>query len=208
MDDTGEIQNVIELETEWERVLELLKRKDETAWSLAIVEAHKIFAVVLEYLSYGPNEEERLQNASELFRDFAGLMTAQKVYGHVTGQLHHRTTREVALKTTDSYMQAILDLVGRDFEVIGWWHRLLNGQNMFWGHHPKLIMGVLVLILALVAGVWFFRDIAVGQWIGRILTSFADFILATPVLMVTLIVVLILSTLLSLVWVHRRRRDR
>lgn len=207
MEDTGDTTG-IELEVEWERVLELLKRKDEPSMSLAVIEAHKVFATVLEYLSYGPTEEDRLQNASDLFRDFSGLMTAQKVYRHVTTQLQHRTTREVALQVADSYMQAILDLVGRDFEETSWWHRMLNGQNMFWGHHPRLITAFLMAILGLVVGVWFFRDVAIGQWIARILTGFADFVMAVPSLLAGLVMALALALLLGLMWTRKRHRDR
>ncbi len=200
------VQPDFEVETAWKRVTALLGRKEESALSMAVVEAHKIFRQVLSKVSFGETVDEQIHNAGELFKDIGDVLAADLVYQHTVDQIGHRITKVDAVKTCDALMQAVLDMVGRDFEIRGWWHRWANGLNYFWGHHPRLLVGWLAGILVLVALIWFLADTAIGRWVVGLLVGFAHFVLGWSGLVIGLLVALFLAVVLSSAYIERQRK--
>ncbi|OGB73646.1 hypothetical protein A3K24_02275 [candidate division Kazan bacterium RIFCSPHIGHO2_01_FULL_44_14] len=195
-----------EVETEWKRVTILLNRKDEPALSMAVLEAHKIFRQILNEVSFGGTIDDQIHNAGELFKDINGVLAADLVQQHIVEQVGHRITKADAQTACDALMKAILDMVGRDFELQGFWHRWANGLNYFWGHHPRLLAGLLAGILAFVVLIWFLADTLMGQWVASLLVGFAHFILGWSGLIIGLVVAIIISLAIGLTYADRQRR--
>ncbi|AKM85032.1 TPA: hypothetical protein DHW58_00940 [Patescibacteria group bacterium] len=195
-----------EVETEWKRVVALLDRKDEPAWAMAVIEAHKVFRQVLGEVSFGATTDDQIHNASELFKDINSVLAADLVQQHIVNQVGHRITKADAQKACDALMRAILDMVGRDFELQGFWHRWANGMNYFWGHHPRLLAGLLASVLIFIALIWFLADTHLGQWFTTVLVGFAHFVLGWTGLLIGLISALLISLLVSFSYIERQRR--
>lgn len=206
MDDEITTEADFDVERQWKRVEALLGRKDESAWAMAVVEAHKVFRQVLNEVSFGETVDDQIHNAGELFKDISSVLAADLVQQHIISQIGHRVTQPDARKACDDLMRAILDMVGRDFERQGLWHRWANGLNYFWGHHPRLLAGLLAGLLALVVLVWFLADTHLGQWLTTLIVGFARFVLGWSGLVVGLVVVLIIALLAGSAYVDRQRK--
>jgi len=200
------VQPEFEVETEWKRVTALLNRKDEPAWAIAVLEAHKVFRQILNEVSFGETVDDQIHNAGELFKDINSVLTADLVQQHIVDQVGHRITKADAQIACDALMRAILDMVGRDFELQGFWHRWTNGLNYFWGHHPRLLAGMLASILACVVLIWFLADTSIGQWVVTLLVGFAHFVLGWSGLVVGLVGAIIISSLIGLAYIDRQSR--
>lgn len=198
-------KDTISIEAEWKRVEQLLAAKEDAAWEMAVVEAFKIFHQVLDEVSFGETVEEQIHNAGELFRDVRGVLAAEKVYQHILSKIGHRVTKGDANKASAAFLQAILDMVGRDWESRSWLDRWLSGLNYFWGTHPRMLAGCLAGVLIFVVLVWFFADTALGRWLGGLIVGFAHFVLSSPALMIALGVALVISMLLGMTFSGRRR---
>lgn len=195
------------VEEEWQRVDKLLSQKNEAGWALAVVEAHKIFCQVLREVSFGETVDEQVHNAGELFKDMTGVLAAHDVYQRIIHEVGYSLKRKDVQKSTDALLQAILDMVGRDFEARGFWHRLSNSLNFFWGHHPRSLAGLLAGLLLFVVLVWFLADTAAGRWAVDLTVGFSRFVLSWTVLVVLLLVALLIAVILSLTYFEGRRRD-
>lgn len=179
-----------EIEKSWKRVEKLLAKKDEASAALAVVEAYKIFEVVLDVVSYGPTTDDKIKHASNLFRDEGKVLEAVSIYHKVINQVGFVITSRQAKFASEWMMNGILDLVGRDYEPRSFGVRMANNLNYFWGHHPKFLSAIVLGVLAFVAVVWTLAETAWGQWLTGIGVGFAKFVVANPGLMVALIVVL------------------
>jgi type IV secretory pathway TrbD component len=199
-------KDTISVEAEWKRVEQWLAGRDDAAWGMAVIEAFKIFHQVLNEVSFGETVEERIHNAGELFRDIRGVLAAEKVYRHILGEVGHRVTKSDAARASSAFLQAILDMIGRDWQERGSLDRALSGLNYFWGTHPRLLTGILAGILVLVALIWFLADTDLGRWLTDLLVGFAHFVLGSPGLLIALGVALVLSMLAGLAFVDRRYR--
>lgn len=197
----------LEIENEWRRIDKLLSQKGEASWSMAVVEAHKTFRQVLGEVSFGETVDEQIHNASELFKNMAGVLAAHKTYGQIINGVGYRLIQKDAKKSTDALLQAVLDMIGRDFESKGFWHRISNSLNFFWGHHPRSLIGLLAGLLIFVVVVWFLADTVPGQWVVDLMVGFSRFVLGWTVLIVLLLVVLLIAVILSLVYFERKRRQ-
>lgn len=195
-----------EVESEWKQVDQLLVQKNEASWVLAVVEAHKIFRRILGEVSFGGAVDDQIHNAGELFKDMSAVLSAHKVYQKITSEIGYKIKQAEAKKAVDALLQAVLDMVGRDFEPRGFWHGLVNSTNFFWGHHPRTLAGFLAGLLIFVVLVWFLADTAAGQWAVDLVVGFARFILSWTVLVVLLLVALLLAVILSFAYLERRRR--
>lgn len=206
MDEEELIHPDFEVEIEWKRVNSLLSRKEESAWAMAVVEAHKIFRQILAEVSFGDTVDDQIHNAGELFKNIGGVLAADLIYQHITDQIGHRVSKLDAEQACGDLMQAILDMVGRDFERQGWWGRWFNSLNFFWGHHPRLLAGLLAGVLAFVVLVWFLADTHFGQWLTALVVGFARFVLGWSGLVVGLVVAIIIALLVGMAYVGRQRK--
>ena len=206
MDDEVAPEN-FEIESEWKQVDQLLVQKNEASWILAVVEAHKIFRQVVKEVSFGETVDDQIHNAGELFKNMSALLTAHEMYQKITSEVRYKVKRAEAKKAVDALLQAVLDMVGRDFEPRGFWHRLVNSTNFFWGHHPRILAGFLAGLLIFVVLVWFLSDTLAGQWIVGLVVGFAKFVLSQTVLVVLLLAALLLAVILSFAYLERRRRE-
>lgn len=208
MDDLDELERAEEkdgyiVEQEWKRVEAGLGQKQAEAWAIAVVEAHKIFRDVLSNVSFGQNLDEQIRNVEELFSNLPALMNAQVVWMRVMDEPGYRPNKTEAKKTCDSLMQAILDLIGRDFHGQSWWHRLNNGLNYFWGHHPRLLTWAIGTLLIVVVVTWFLTELAIGQWLVGLVVGFAQFVIERPGLFGSLVGVFLVVALVA--WARDRR---
>lgn len=179
-----------EIERSWKRVEKLLSKKDEAANALAVIEAYKIFDVVLDVVSYGPTTDDKIRHAAGLFRDEGKVLEATALYHKAVEQVGFVMTSKQARFACEWMMNGILDLVGRDYEPKSWNVRLVNNLNYFWGHHPKFLTLFVVSVLAFVAIVWFLADTVAGQFLTGLGVGFARFVVDNPVLMLSLLLVL------------------
>lgn len=200
------IKDTVSVEAEWKRVEQLLTAKEDTAWAIAVVEAFKIFHQVLDEVSFGETVEERIHNAGELFRDIRGVLAAEKVYQHILGKINHRVTKSDANKACTAFLQAILDMIGRDWERRGWLDRWLSGLNYFWGTHPRMLAGCLAGVLIFVVLIWFLADTDLGKWLTGLMVGFAHFVLGSPILLIALGAALVISMLLGMTFSGRRHK--
>lgn len=196
-----------EVERQWKRVEKYLSLKTDTGNMMGVIEAQKIFEQVLNVMSYGPTVEDKINNAYGLFEDEVGLMATQQVYKKILTGSGYTLGYKEARKTCDALMKAILNMVGQDFEPLGLGERLLNWMNFFWGHHPRFLNSIVLFVLSFVAGVWFLADTVVGQWVVRVGLGFARFVMASPVVMIGLVVIFLIGTVFSH-WASGRRRRR
>jgi len=199
-------KDTVSVEAEWKRVEQLLGGRDDAVWGMAMIEAFKIFHQVLDEVSFGETVEEQIHNAGELFRDIRGVLAAEKVYRHIVQDVGHRVTKGDANKASAALLQAILDMIGRDWQERNWWDRWLSGLNYFWGTHPKLLAGLLIGAFLFIALIWFLADTEIGKWLAGLLVGFSHFVLGSVVLMVALGAAIVISLLLSLAFTDRRRR--
>ncbi len=195
----------ISIEAEWKRVEQLLVSKEDSAWAMAVVESFKIFHQVLGEVSFGETVEEQIRNAGELFRDVRAVLAAEKVYQHIWGKIGHRVTKSDASKASGAFLQAILDMIGRDWESRSWLDRWFSGLNYFWGTHPRFLAGFLAGIFIFVVLVWFLAETDLGRWLTGLIVGFAHFVLGSSILLIALGVALVASVLLGMTFWGRRR---
>jgi hypothetical protein len=196
----------VSVEAEWKRVDKLLASKEDASWAMAALEAFKIFYQVLSEVSFGETTEDKIHNAGELFKDVRSVLAAEKVCRHILEDVGHRVTKNDATKATNALLQAILDMIGRDWKGRGWFDQWLSSLNYFWGTHPKLLAGFLAGIAFFVALTWFLADTEIGKWLTKLLVGFAHFVLGAPILMIALGAAIVVSLLLSMAFTDRRSR--
>lgn len=206
MVDLGATDIGAEVERQWRRVEKYLSLKTDTGNLAGVIEAQKIFEQVLNVMSYGPTVDDKVNNVYGLFEDEVGLMAAQQIYKKVINEPGYGLGSKEARKTCDSLMKAILNMVGQDFEPLGLGERLLNWMNFFWGHHPRFLNTIVLVVLSFVAGIWFLADTVLGQWVVRVGLGFTRFVMASPVIMIGLVVIFLIGTVFSHLAVGRRRR--
>ncbi|MFH0905348.1 MAG: hypothetical protein V1826_01345 [bacterium] len=196
-----------EIEEEWRRVEELLAKNGNSAlWSMAVIEAHKIFDQVLDEVSFGEAVDEKIHNAGELFKNINALLEADEVYRRIVNEVGYRVKRDEARRMCDALIQAILDMIGRDFETRGFWQRTFNSVNYFWGHHPKLLAGVIAGFLVFVVAVWLLADTVLGRWIVDLVVGFSRFVLSRTALVIGLVAAFVLALGLGVAYLEGRHR--
>jgi len=186
-----------EIEQEWRLVDRLLSQKSDSASTLALIEAQKIFAQVLDEISYGPTIDEKIRNSAGLFGDFPKVLAAQNLYSQVLTEVGFVVSSRQAKQACDAMLAGLLDLVGRDYEPRGAWPRLLNSLDFFWGHHPRFLVGAVLTVLGFVAVVWFLVDTAVGVWVSQVGVGFARFVIERPIVMGGLALILVIGWILG-----------
>lgn len=199
-------RDTISVETEWQRVDKLLASKEDASWAMAILEAFKVFYQVLSEVSFGETTEDKIQNAGELFKDVRAVLAAEKVCRHILEDVGHRVTKTDAAKATAALLQAILDMIGRDWQERGWWERWMAGLNYFWGTHPKALPVSLTGLLVIILVTWFLTDTEIGRWAAGVVVGFAHFMIDQPILIGALLIAIVISSLLGLTFSSRRKR--
>ena len=157
-------QEEIIIEKEWKRIERLLSMKHHLAYGMAVIEADKLFREVLGIVSFGETMHEAIQNVAGQLSNLKGVLESRKVYEDIVEVPGFTIDRKTAEHATAIYLQAILDLMGRDFEAKGWWQRFINEWVYFGESHPQLLRGLLVGVLIFLVGVWFLALTAPGQW--------------------------------------------
>lgn len=194
------------VEADWKRVDNLLGQRDEAAAALAVVEANKIFCWVLDLVSYGATTDAMIHNAEWMLDDLRGVLEARRVYKQIVDEPGAVIGVKQAKHACDAYMAAILDMVGDDEDEPGWAMQILNALNFFWGHHPKFLISILIVLIALVGGVVFLADTGIGHWLVSGMVGFSRFVLASPPLVVGLLAALVVAWLAS--WLLSGKHSR
>jgi hypothetical protein len=196
----------ISIEEEWMAVDQLLGRNEETAWAMAVVEAHKLFIQVLDEVSFGEGFEEKIRNAHGVFRNPTAVLAGRKVFENIVSKRDYKLTRKTARAATDDFLTGILDLIGRDFVARSWADKFFGGLGYFWGNHPRFLVWFLVALLVLVSGVWFVQDTVIGKWLAGIVVGFSRFILSKSEVFIFLVGLLVVAFGLSYWLVERRKK--
>lgn len=199
-------QEEIVIEKEWDRIARLLAMKSHLAYSMAVIEADKLFREVLGIVSFGETMHEAIQNVANQLSNLKGLLEAHKVYEDIVEVPGFTIDRKVAEQATAVYLQAILDLMGRDYQARSWWQRFVNEWIYFGESHPRLIRGVLVGLLVFLVGVWFLADTAPGQWLVNLAVGFTHFVLSWVWWLILLLVIILGVVAVSWLWFERRKR--
>lgn len=199
-------QEEIIIEKEWDRIERLLAMKHHLAYSMAIIEADKLFREVLGIVSFGETMHEAIQNVANQLSDLKGVLEAHKVYEDIVEVPGFNVDRKIAEHATSVYLQAILDLMGKDFEVKSWWHRVVNEWVYFGESHPRMLRGLLVGVLVFLVGVWFLADTAPGQWLVNLAVGFTHFILSWVWWLILLLVIIL--GIVAVSWLFFERRNR
>ncbi|MFA5270060.1 MAG: hypothetical protein WC400_00335 [Patescibacteria group bacterium] len=199
-------QEEIIIEKEWERIERLLAMKHHLAYAMAVIEADKLFREVLGIVSFGETMHEAIQNVSGQLSNLKGVLESHKVYEDIVEVPGFVIDRKTAEQATAVYLQAILDLMGRDFEARGWWQKFINEWVYFGESHPQMLRGLLVGILVFLVGVWFLADTALGQWLVDLAVGFTHFVLSWVWWLILLLVITLGVVAVSWFFLERRRR--
>lgn len=194
------------VEDEWKRVDELLNKQSAAAWGMAVVEARKIFRQVLKEVSFGETIDDMIHNARELFKNLGAILEADLVSQKVINEVGYKVTKTQAKKSCDALIQGILDMIGRDFEPKSFSQKLANSMNFFWGHHPRLLSGVLGGLIILIVAVWFLADTSIGQWIVNLVVGFSRFVMSWTLLIGLLVAAFLVTIGISFAYFERRHR--
>ena len=199
-------QEEIIIEKEWKRIERLLSMKHHLAYGMAVIEADKLFREVLGIVSFGETMHEAIQNVAGQLSNLKGVLESRKVYEDIVEVPGFTIDRKTAEHATAIYLQAILDLMGRDFEAKGWWQRFINEWVYFGESHPQLLRGLLVGVLIFLVGVWFLADTAPGQWLVDLAVGFTHFVLSWVWWLILLLAIILGVVAVSWIFFERRKR--
>ncbi|OGB74297.1 hypothetical protein A2V68_00865 [candidate division Kazan bacterium RBG_13_50_9] len=199
-------QEEILIEKEWDRIERLLAHQNRVANSLAVIEADKLFREVLGIISFGETVNEAIQNASDTFSNIKGLMEARKVYEDIIEVPGFSVDQKVAKQVTAIYLQAILDMMGKDYQEKGFWKKLANEITYFGELHPRLLRNIFVGILVFLVGVWFLADTTPGQWLVNLAVGLTHFILSWVWWLILILLVILGIVAVSWLFFERHRR--
>lgn len=196
----------IVVEKEWNRIERLLAQKSSVAYNMAIIEADKLFREVLGIISFGDTVHEAIQNTSDLFSNMKGLLGSRKVYEDIVEVPGFWVDKEIAKQVTAIYLQAILDMMGKDYQERGFWQRLFNELIYFGESHPKLLRNAFIGILIFLVGVWFLADTSLGQLLVNLSVGLTHFILGWVWWLVLILLVILGITAVSWFFFERRHK--
>lgn len=199
-------QEEIIIEKEWDRIERLLAHKNNVAHNMAVVEADKLFREVLGIISFGETVNEAIQNASNLFSDMKRLMEARKVYEDVVEVPGFWAERKIAQQATAAYLQAILDMMGKDYEEKGFGQRWVNEIVYFSELHPRLLRNIFIGILVFLVGVWFLADTTPGRWLVDLSVGITHFILSWVWWLILILLIILGVVAASWLFFERRRK--
>lgn len=209
MEDQEETNQQIEkeeiiVEKEWGRIERLLAQKSNAACSMAIVEVDKLFREVLGIVSFGETVHEAIANASGMFSNMKGLIEARKVYEDIVEVPGFLVDKSIAKHIAAVYLQAILDMLGKDYQDKGYGKKFVNELVYFSELHPKLLRNLLLGMLIFLVGVWFLADTGPGQWMVELAIGFTRFVLQWVWGLV--LIVLIVLGIAAISWLFLERR--
>lgn len=201
-------QEEIIVEKEWVRIERLLSYKNNTAFNMAIVEADKLFREVLGVMSHGETVDEAIQNASDVYSDMKGLLEARKVYEDIIEVPDFWVNKDTAKQVTAIYLQAILDMMGKDYQERGVWQKFWNEIIYFGESHPKLLRDIVVGALIFLIVVWGLTDTAPGQWLVRLIVGLTHFILNWVWWLILILLVVLAIATISWLFLEQRKRQQ
>lgn len=199
-------QEEIVVEKEWTRIERLLSQKTQTAYNMGVIEADKLFREVLGIISYGETVDDAIQNASNMFSDMKSLLEARKVYEDIVEVPDFWINKETAKQVTAIYLQAILDMMGKDYQEKGFLQKMWNDLIYFGGSHPKLLRNVFVSLLLLLVLVWFLADTSPGRWLVSLVVGLTHFILNWVWWLVLILLTILIITIISWLFFEQRKK--
>lgn len=199
-------QEEIIVEKEWVRIERLLSYKHSTAFNMAVVEADKLFREVLGIISYGETVDEAIQNASDMYSDMKGLLEVRKVYEDIIEVPDFWVNKDTAKQVTAIYLQAILDMMGKDYQERGAWQRFWNDMIYFSESHPRLLRNIVVGALIFLVVVWILTDTVPGQWLVRLIIGLTHFILNWVWWLVLILLVVLAIATISWLFLEQRKK--
>lgn len=200
-------QEEILVEKEWIRVERLLSYKHNAAFNMAVIEADKLFREVLGIISYGETVDEAIQNGSDMYSDMKGLLEARKVYEDIVEVSDFWVSKDTAKQVTAIYLQAILDMMGKDYQERGFWQRIWNDIIYFGESHPRLLRDIIIGALIFLVVVWVLADTASGQWLVKLVVGLTYFILNWIWWLVLILLVVLAVATISWLFLEQRKRQ-
>lgn len=198
----------IVIEREWMRIEKLLAQKNNAACSMAIIEVDKLFREVLGIVSFGETVHEAVQNASDMFSNMKGLLEARKVYEDIVEVPGFTVDKKIAQQVTAVYLQAILDMLGKDHQEKSFSQRLVNDLVYFSESHPKLLRNLLLGFLVFVIGVWFLTNTVAGHWLVTLAVGFTQFVLRWIWGLILILLVILAITGISWAFFEQKRNKK
>jgi len=194
------------IEKEWNRIERLLVQSSASACNMSIIEADKLFREVLGIMSFGDTAHEAIQNASDVFSDMKALLEARKVYEDIVEVPGFFVDKKVAKQVTAIYLQAILDMMGKDYKEKSSWHKFINELAFFGESNPGLIRNIFAGILLFLISVWFLSDTSIGQWLVELAVGLTHFVLNWLWWLVLVLIVVLVVAVISWLFFEGRRK--
>jgi len=170
-------QEEIVIEKEWDKIERLLSQSNNLACNMSVIEADKLFREILGIVSVGETVHEAIQNASDVFSDMKGLLESRRVYEDIVEVPGFFIDRKIAKQVTTVYLQAILDMMGKDYQEKSFWQKMFNEMTYFGQSHPRILRNIFIGALIFLAGIWFLADTTAGQWLVSLSVGLTHFIL-------------------------------
>ncbi len=196
----------IVIEKEWNRIERLLVQSSPSATNMAIVEADKLFREILGIISFGDTVHEAIQNASDMFSNMKGLMESRRVYEDIVEVPGFFVDKKSAKNVTAIYLQAVLDMMGKDYKEKSTWHKFANELVYFGESNPSILRNILIGILASLLIIWFLSDTTLGQWLVSLAVGLTHFILNWVWWLVLLLMVILVIALVSWLFFEGRKK--
>lgn len=211
MDNEEQDNKIIEkeeiiIEKEWNRIERLLSQTSASATNMAVIEADKLFREVLGIVSFGDTVHEAIQNASDMFSNMKGLMDARKVYEDIVEVPGFFVDKKSAKHVTAIYLQAVLDMMGKDYQEKSMWHKFVNELVYFGESNPGILRNIFIGILAFILIVWFLSDTSLGQWFVSLAVGLTHFILNWVWWLILLILVILVIAVVSWLFFEGRKK--
>jgi len=194
------------IEKEWNRIERLLSQSSASAINMSIIEADKLFREVLGIISFGDTVYEAIQNASDMFSNMKGLMEARKVYEDIVEVPGFFVDKKSAKNVTSIYLQAVLDMMGKDYQEKSTWHKFANELIYFGESNPGILRNIFIGILAFLLVVWFLSDTSLGQWLVSLAVGLTHFVLNWVWWLILLIMVILAIALISWLFFEGRKK--
>ncbi len=199
-------QEEIVIEKEWDRIERLLSQSSNLACNMAVIEADKLFREVLGIVSMGETVHEAIQNASDVFSNMKGLLESRRVYEDIVEVPGFFIDKKIAKQVTAIYLQAILDMMGKDYQEKGFWQKMFNEMTYFGQSHPGILRSIFVGALVFLAGVWFLADTTAGQWLVSLSVGLTHFVLNWIWWLILILGVVLGIALISWLFFEGRRK--
>ncbi len=192
----------------WGKVQKYIDEKNINSLLLAVIEADKLLAKTLKDKGYpGKIIEEKIGAAKENFTNVNFLLGARDIRDKIISKIDYNLSSLDLEEAINSYRQAIIDL-GEESEKLSISERILLLFNYHFPSKKEAIKKIVVYIVLFFAIVWFLSHTSPGQGIVDIVVGITDKIFSWVLAIILLVVGIIITTIVSLLYFEKRRKER